>query len=460
VTVLLTGMTEATLLASVTIAVDIDIITRIERGTDWLLGQAVEYRENGYGFISETGEAEEGRIFSEENARVAWTMCNYHLDFTSVKHDRWLKAAVEFVLESQSGTSDFHRYYDLKQKQWAISGSFYYWNAHIIALLAQTAFVMRRLPQRTIEYEFWDRVVQRIRACIDSWIGSSMRPDGSWIFTYPEPRPTRTEDVGMMLNALSCISGYEQRWGDWSRAERFSGAAQRTCEWVLRQQETDRNSWAYGGFYDDDSKALQTTLSNGRTMFGVLAYWTFIGLTTPQPDYEGLRKRMIAWTEGFALGMMDRYGGPGESRTPTFLKIYPKRTLTAAEFVRNLALIWVDLGGSYYWSLTEQSYHWLTGKNEMNLDMQQVSNKGATEGGFYAGIENDTHVSRESTTEITAQCVEAMLHAMSIDIPEFPPARYPMILAIAAIATSLLQATRRKRRCPRSPNVAASHMDV
>jgi len=447
VTVLLTGMTEVALFASVTTSADIDIVTRIEKGTDWILGQVVEYQENRHGFISEMEGAEAEKIYSEENARVAWTICNYHLDFTSVKHDKWLKAAVEFVLESQAGTWDFHRYYDLKKRQWAVSGSFYYWNAHIVALLAQSAFLMHKLPQTTIEYELWDRVVQRIRFCIDSWIENSMRSDGSWIFTYPEPRPTRTEDVGMMLNALSCMSGYEQKWGDRNRAEKLSRAAQKTCEWILRQQETDRDSWGYGGFYDDDSKAFQTTVSNGRTIFGVLTYWTFIGLTVAQPDYEALRRRMIAWTEGFAIGMMDRFGGPGEGRTEASVRNYPKRTLATAEFIRDLALIWVDLGGSYYWSLAEQSYYWLVGKNEMNLDMQQANSAAATGGGFYAGMENSTHFNKKSTTEITAECVEAMLHAMSIDIPEIPALRYSAIFAVEAVAMSLIfQASRRRRQ--------------
>jgi len=457
-TVLLTCMVETTFLATVTGASDIDIMTRIERGTNWILAQAVEYKEDRHGFMREAEGTDERKLYCEDNSRVAWTLSNYHLDFTSAKHDRWLKAAVEFVLEGQAGTWDFHRYYDVKRNEWFLSGSFYYWNAHIMAMLAQTAFLMRKLPQMTNEHEFWDRVVQRITLCINSWIGASMRPDGSWIFAYPEPRQTRTEDVGMMLNALSCISGYEQKWGDRNRAEMLSKAAQKTCEWILLQQEMDRSSWGYGGFYDDNSKALQTTLSNGRTMFGVLAYWTFIGLTEPRPDYEGLRKRMIAWTGDFALRLMDSHGGPGEGRTQALVRIYPKRTLAAAELIRDLALIWVDLGGSYYWSLAERSYCWLVGKNEMTLDMQQVNNTGATRGGFYAGIENSTDVNKKSTTEVTAQCVEAMLHAMSIDIPEFPSVRYSEIFAISVMAILILRAGGRKRR--QSPQPARNELQI
>jgi len=457
-TILLTGMIEAAFLAAVTDASDIDIMTRIERGTNWILAQVVEYKESGHGFMREAAETDEEKLYCEDNSRVAWTLCNYHLGFTSPKHDRWLKAAVEFVLEGQAGTGDFHRYYDVKRKEWVLSGSFYYWNAHIMAMLAQTAFLMRKLPQRTIEHEFWDRVVEKITLCINSWIGASMRPDGGWSFAYPEPRQTRTEDVGMMLNALSCISGYEQMWGDRNRAEILSRAAQRTCDWILLQQEMDRSSWGYGGFYDDNSKALQTTLSNGRAMFGVLAYWTFIGLTVPKPDYEGLRKRMIAWTEDFALRLMDSHGGPGEGRTQVLVKIYPKRTLAAAELIRDLALIWVDLGGSYYWSLAERSYCWLVGKNEMTLDMQQVNNTGATRGGFYTGIENSTEVNKKSTINVTAQCVEAMLLAMSIDIPEFSPMRYSAIFAISVIAISILEAGKRRRR--RSPEFVRNELQI
>ncbi len=135
---------------------------------------------------------------------------------------------------------------------------------------------------------------------------------------------------------------------------------------------------------------------------------------------------------------MDRFGGLGESRTEASVKNYPKRTLAAAEFIRDLALIWVDLGGSYHWSLAEQSYFWLVGKNEMNLGMQQVNNTVATKGGFYAGVESSTYVNRKSITKITAECVEVMLYAMSIDIPEFPAPRYSTIFAVEAIAMSLV----------------------
>lgn len=445
-TALLTGMAEASLLPRVVAGNTVDIITRIEIGTNWILGQAVEYQYSKYGFLAEAEETNRGKIYSEDNARVAWCLCNYHRDFTSERHDRWLKASVEFVLDSQSGTMDFHRYYDMKQRQWVSSGLFHYWNAHITALLAQTAFTMHKLPQRTIEYGFWDRVIQRVESCIDSWIEVSMRADGSWVFIYPEPSQTRTEDVGMMLNTLSCISGYEQRWGDSKRAERYSRLAQKTCEWILRQQEMDQYSWAYGGFYDDGSRTLQTVLSNARTMFGVLSYWTFIGLTVPQPDYDTLRKSMIAWVDGFVIPMMDGFGGPGEGRTETLVKPYPKRTLTAAELLRDFVLIWVDLGGSYYWSLAERSYHWLVGKNEMDLDMQQANNTAATRGGFYAGIVNGTHVDQRSTVEITAQCVEAMLHAMSIDIPEFAFQSRIVIAGAAVLTASLILHIGRRRR--------------
>jgi len=428
----------------VTSAAEVNIITRIERGTDWILGQAVEYQEKRYGFTSETGN--ERKIFSEDNARVAWTLCNYHRHFTSERHDRWLRASAEFVLESQAETLDFYRHYDLKLGQWAVSGTFYYWNAHIAALMAQTAFTMRTLPEGGIEYEFWDIVIQRIESSIDSWIETSMKTDGSWVFTYPEARTTRTEDVGMMLSALSCISGYEHEWGDRIRAERFYGAAQKTLEWVLEQQEMNRNSWGYGGFYDNHSKTIQTTLSNGRAMFGLLSYWTFVGLMVPEPDYGLLRKRMIAWTEGFAVPTMDHHGGPSEHRTETLAKVYPKKTLNAAEFVRDLAFVWVDLGGSYYWSLAELCYYWLVGRNEMNLDMQQVNNTRVVHGGFYVAIENSTHVDTKSTVETTAECVEAMLHAMSIDIPEITFSRSSAVFAVAATAALLLVRAAKRRQ--------------
>jgi len=425
---------------------EIDIITRIEKGTDWILEQVVEYRRGRYAFARGVVESIGTRVYLEDNARVAWALANYHKDLTSTRHDRWLKASVEFVLEGQTGDFDFHRYYDTKQEQWVGSGSFYCWNSHVMALLAQTAFTMRKLPEGSIEHTFWNGVIQRIEACIDSWAGAAMKVDGSWEIAYPEPRSVRVEDVGMMLNVLSCVSGYEKMWGDSGRAEKFSKAAKKTCDWILNQQEMNQDSRGYGGYYDDQSKAIQTTLSNGRIVFGLLSFWTFIGLTVQEPDYDLLRKRMIAWTDGFVVKMTDQYGGPAANRTQLLTSLYPKRTLVAAEFIRDLMLIWVDLGGSYYWSLTELTYNWLVGKNEIQRDMQQMNGPTERRGSFCSGMQNSTYVDPESTTETTAECVEAMLHAMTIDIPEFPRFRYPVASTVVASAALLIILTRRRRR--------------
>jgi len=424
---------------------EIDIVIRIEKGTDWILEQVVEYQRGRYAFSRGVAESNGAGVYLEDNARVAWTLANYHKDLTSTRHDRWLKASVEFVLEGQTGNFDFHRYYDTKRQQWVGSGAFYCWNSHVIALLAQTAFLMRKLPEGLIEHTFWNGVIQRIEACIDFWAGAAMKEDGSWEIVYPEPRSVRVEDVGMMLNVLSCLSGYEKMWGDNGRAEKFSRAARKTCDWILNQQEMNRDFWGYGGYYDDQSKAIQTTVSNGRIVFGLLSFWTFIGLTVQEPDYDMLRKRMIAWTDGFLVKMTDQYGGPAANRTKLLTSLYPKRTLVAAEFIRDLMLIWVDLGGSYYWSLTELTYGWLVGKNEMQRDMQLVNEPTGRRGSFRLGMHNSTYADLESTTETTAECVEAMLHAMTIDIPELPHFKYPAASMIVGAATLLMILTRRRR---------------
>jgi hypothetical protein len=443
--IILTSIVSVPLVSRGTSGAEVDIVTRIDKGTDWILEQVVEYQRGRYAFARGVAESNGARVYLEDNARVAWALANYHKDLTSTRHDKWLKASVEFVLEGQTANFDFHRYYDTKREQWVGSGSFYYWNSHVMALLAQTAFTMRKLPEGSIEHTFWNRVIQRIEACIDSWTGAAMKTDGSWEIAYPEPRSVRVEDVGMMLNVLSCVSGYEKMWGDGGRAEKFSKAARKTCDWILNQQEMNQNSWGYGGYYDDQSKAIQTTLSNGRIVFGLLSFWTSIGLTVQEPDYDLLRKRMIAWTDGFVVKITDQYGGPAANRTELLTSLYPKRTLVAAEFIRDLMLIWVDLGGSYYWSLTELTYNWLVGKNEMQRDMQQMNEPMGRKGSFCSGMQNSTYVDLESTTETTAECVEAMLHAMTIDIPEFPHFKYPVASTIVAAATLLIILTRRRR---------------
>jgi hypothetical protein len=428
-------------------ASDIDIAARIERGMSWVLKQTVEYQKNKYCFTSGTGKPDEGEVSSEDNARVALSLSSYHMYLTSDKHDAWLKASLEFVLESQAVTRDFHRYYDTKKGQWVSSGSFYFWNAHIVALLVQTAFTMRRLPEGFVGHEFWDRIIQSVESCIDSWMESNMRTDGSWILVYPDSRPVQTGDVGMILNALSCLSGYEKMWKNGDKADGYSKAAQRTCGWVVSKQEMNPSSWGYGGYYDDDSRKVQTALSNGRAMFGLLSYWAFIGLTIPDPDYDLLRKSMIAWTEGFVAKMTDHYGGPGEGRTELATFLYPKKTLAAAEFIRDLTLIWVNLGGARYWSLAEMTYKWLVGSNEMSIDLQQMNDTDTMNGSFFSGIENDTYMDQKSTIETTSQCIDAMLNAMSIHIPELSHP-YSMTFLIVAASSVLLSLKRRKRNLP------------
>jgi hypothetical protein len=117
--------------------------------------------------------------------------------------------------------------------------------------------------------------------------------------------------------------------------------------------------------------------------------------------------------------------------------------LVAAELIRDLTLIWVNLGGTRYWSFAELTYKWLAGSNEMNIDMQQVNNTDLTNGSFFAGIENTTYVDQKSTTEITSQCVDAMLNAISVDIPEFS---HPDSIASLIVATSLVLLLLKRRR--------------
>jgi hypothetical protein len=122
--------------------------------------------------------------------------------------------------------------------------------------------------------------------------------------------------------------------------------------------------------------------------------------------------------------------------------MYPKTTLLAAEFMRDIAIIWIDHGEAKYWNWTEHSYRWMRGDNEAHLDFQEARNLEGQVGGFYAGIQANGSIDRQSTSLITAACTEGMLYALFINVPEF---ERPLAMIIIIITLTLTVLRRRKQ---------------
>ncbi len=418
------------------------LLDRSERAVDWVSQQAVTYEEGMIAFADET-DTFDGRVYTEANARVAWMFQNHYQHLTSRKYEQQFQSAVNFVLTGQAATGDFNEYFDIAQRSWSNSGKLHYWNAFVSAMLSLTAINMRRLPELGIKHEYWTRVISRVETFVERWSDSGLQRDGSWVFTYNDGVRPGIAENGMMLATLSCLSAYEFRWGDRVKGTGYSTIAKKTASWLLDMQEMDQSKWSWGGFYEDRTRTMQISLPNARAMHGILVYWEFISVSVESDPslYDMLRERLVAWAEGFFGKMRDDFGGPYFQRDANGASKYPKRTLEAAEFIRDIGIIWVDHGEPKYWSWTELTCQWLFGNNEAQTDLQQAKNLKGQTGGFYVGIQQNASVDQRSTTLAVSICAEAMLYALYIDVPEFH--RSGLVAAILIIGTLIL--TRRRR---------------
>jgi len=425
-----------------------NIDNRITSGFNWVLGQEIEYSTGSRAFVSAVlSEPDKNRIYVDENAIVASDFAMYHKVYTSNKYDDKLKSALTFIMAAQTSKKDFYHYWNMTTRKWNSQGKLFYWNAYAIEGLAFAAFQMRLSATLESEKNFYNQARNAAKECIEKWQDSSRQSDGRWIFSYLDSSDhAEIDENGMMLTALLYLALYEKYWGDAETAGTYTDWAEKTALWILSRQETNKASWAYGGFYHDETKNAQYSDSNGRAMFGLTSYLRTITTLTNQTNstFANVRTSIYVWSDNFLTKMVDGDWGAYWYRTSVGVTEYPKQVYRAAELMRALVEIWVVLGDLKFEDYALNLYNWMTGVNEKGIDLQQALSRKSTDGGFYIGINADGTIENDSNLETTGTTIGAFIYGRWITIPEFPNHSFSLLMSLSLLAV-LCVARKRNR---------------
>ncbi|MGA2971098.1 MAG: CFI-box-CTERM domain-containing protein [Candidatus Bathyarchaeia archaeon] len=399
----------------VTVSANFNMPTISDRAINviyWLLGQEQNYTQGKTTFAEALTSDDRTRAYTDSNARLALAL-TYELEYVrkNSEESTWcgsqncpnlydkIKVALQFVLASQTATTDFYYYWDLSNSGWQDSGKLYYWNAAVLEGLAIVATKMRwngLSPQS--DYSFYDHVIQVVEETLNTYQGSK-NSNGSWNFWYqnPETVDTHLMENGELLAALVAVTTYELNLagGVSSRnAQIYGGWAQSLATWLLGLQEihTDR-TWSsgggYGGFYDSPppDEVEQYSLSNGRAVFG-LALYGFNNASIFQPNQAQIRNAIQLWLDDWVNTTHDQYWGPfdsvysGSSNPPN--EGYPKSTNAAAALGTTTTSFFLN---EKYMAMAKNFYLWATGKNELQqTEPQQTDLQNVWDGRFRSNV--------------------------------------------------------------------------
>jgi len=423
-----------------------NIEDRIRAGIGYIVNQYAA-ASAATGFLHGTnGPIETQRMYSFDNGIVALALSTYQQTHSSEEYYSYLKAAVQFLQRAQTGSGDFHEYFDISNNTWGLGGQLYYWNSYALMGVAYAAYtVTDAFPA---EKAYWTGIVNVLRLCVDYWIPRTQTPGGQILFSFPgQSAKADLAANAAMLAALIHIALFEYYWGDVKLAANYAKWSQSIAVWLYFLQERNATSWGRGGFYHNATRTLQLTFENGLAMFALNSYYKAIGvlLATFHPSISELRESMMNWTAGYVEATRDSWNGPQYGRSAMGILPYPKETLAGASLIQALVDVWINIGGPThppgYWSDAQELYEWMTGSNELSLDLQQARDIHGEGGGFYAGIqENGANTDSYLTT--TALAVYAMVRASYIEVFEFP---WPAVSLAFVLCLPLLEARWVKR---------------
>jgi hypothetical protein len=426
-----------------------NIDTRIVNGFDWILGQEIEYSQGSRAFISAVySKPDRYRIYVDENAIAASAFTMYQKVYTSNKYDEKLRSTLAFIMAAQTTEKDFYHYWNMTTRKWNEKGKLFYWNAYAVEGLAFAAFQMRLSTTLDSEKIFFNQARNAAVACIEEWHGKSQQSDGRWIFSYPDANDhAEIDENGMILTALLYLALYELHWGDRGNMRTYTDWAEKTALWILSRQEMKKSSWAYGGFYHDETNNAQYTDSNGRAMFGLTSYLRTITSLRNQtePTFSNVRASIYVWSDNFLLKLVDSNWGPYWYRTKSEVAKYPKQVYRAAELMRTLVEVWIVLGDLKFEDYALNIYNWITGINEKSIDLQQALNRKSEDGGFYIGINANGSIENDSNLETTATATSALIYGRWITIPEFPDYSLHLVIPLVLMILCLTRCTKLRR---------------
>jgi hypothetical protein len=427
-----------TLLGSVHGATAPGIEDRIRAAMVFISGQLAT-DSSVRGFLHATTPEQPRRMYAQDAGFVALALSAYQETHYLQEFYPDLKTAVEFVEAAQSGSGDFYEYYDLTAQTWVHSDHLYDWNAYAMIGPAYAAYVITNQIQG--ERTYWAGVIDKLRACVDYWVPRLQSADGSILFSLPDGS-VRADIAsnGALLVSLIHIAIFEYYWGERSLATKYAMWSQKIASWLYSFQEKSNSTWGFGGFYSTKSEAIQTAFENGLAMFGLNSYYKAASLlmTDFRPTIAELRQAMIDWMVGFLERMFDSWGGTQYARTVADITSYPKTTLAMASVLEAAIDVWINIGPRSYWDDSQSLYKWITGSNELSIDLQLATNIAEEGGGFYEGIGQNGTLTY-SDLGLSALGLYALVRAGFVSIPgEYPVPEFPGHYANAILVLALI----------------------
>ncbi len=434
------------MVGSVSAASGSNVEDRIAAAIGYIIDQS---SSSGLGYLHGADSSVEARrVYAFDNGLVALALSSYQQTHNSEGFYNNLKAAIQFLQQAQTSSGDFREYYDSSNNIWGPGEQMYYWNSYALMGAAYGAGEFAAIGEFPAEKPYWTDVVNMLRLCVDNWVPKSQLPDGQIVFYFPGQ--TARADVAAnaaMLVALIHIALFEYFWGDMNLATKYARWSQMIASWLYSLQEKDAVSWGHGGFYTNTTRILQLTFENALAMFGLNSYFKAVGLfantlAASEPSVSELRQSMINWTQGFVESTVDSWNGPQYGRGIAGILSYPKESSAAALLLQALVDVVINIGSPYevcespqcYWSEASKVYNWLTGSNELSLDLQQAKNVHGRVGGFYAGIQSNGAMTN-SELATTALTLFAMVRASYIQVPELtsPSGTVGLVVCLALL---------------------------
>jgi hypothetical protein len=436
-------------LAPVYGAPTLSIEDRIRAAMGFVHGQLVN-DSKVVGFLHAVLPEQPRRMYAEDAGLLALALSAYQETHYSQEFYSDLKRSVGFVEAAQSGSRDFFEYYDLATRTWVHGGHLHYWDPY--AMLGPTYAAFTITNQVQSERTYWASVIDKVRACVDYWVPRLQAADGSVTFSFPDgsARADVASNAALLVSLIH-MALFEYYWGDRSLATRYGVWSQKIAGWLYSLQERNNSTWGFGGFYSNKTRVIQMAFENGLVLFGLNSYYKAVSLLliNSQPSLPDLKQAMIDWMVGFLERMFDSWGGTQYARTATGITPYPKTTMAMSSVLQAAVDVWINIGPRVYWDDSQRLYKWVSGKNELSIDLQSATNIAGETGGFYEGIEPSGTMTH-CDLGISAFALYAIVRAAFVSIPgEYPVPEFAEVCAIVALTLILASSTISRRKRPK-----------
>jgi hypothetical protein len=171
-------------------------------------------------------------------------------------------------------------------------------------------------------------------------------------------------------------------------------------------------------------------------MFGLNSYYKAASLLLQnfQPSISDLKQAMIDWMVGFVERMFDSLGGIAYERTGGGVIRYPKTTMAVTSVLQATVDVWINIGPEIYWNDSSRLYEWMTGKNELSIDLQSEMNLAGSGGRFYAGIDRSGTIGNTELS-VDALALYSLVRAAYVSIPGDYPVSFESTTTRTSSAT-------------------------